>query len=61
MTTLDKENILRKIEVGTGIIKKVSQNVYAMGIDFSEPTGEEYFKTSQKYDDLQESNTDDES
>ncbi len=52
---------IRKVKVGTRIIKKVSQNVYAMGIDFSEPTGEEYFKTSQKYDDLQESDTGDES
>ena len=32
-----------------GILKRVSENAYVMAIDFSEPTGEDYFRTDPKY------------
>jgi hypothetical protein len=35
------------------VLEQVSKNVFVMSIDFSEPTGEDYFKTNPEYDRLQ--------
>ena len=49
-----QRKVLSRRRVDTGILEQVSKNVYVIDIDFSEPTGEDYFKTSPEYDNLQD-------
>ncbi len=47
-----EREIISTRKTRAGVLEQVSENVFLMDIDLSEPTGEDYFKTSEKYDNL---------